>query len=205
MWMKRIMPCLLLPILSVLGGCNAQPDSMAMMVVDEPVSDADVEGRRSELLGRGPEAADAMFGSRVETLVDIRRSGRQLLIYPDQGDRRGASRYVVEVSGGRIRSLTKAKRNIDGVEDTIKKAGLERKLIGESPAKCEFEAGLGSPKAMLHSQDTGQLVRVYDVRNRANLRGARYCVLRFGLNNACESVHLVGVRASTTRDPASGR
>ncbi len=47
----------------------------------------------------------------------------------------------------------------------------------------------------------GTLVRVYDVRNVTNLRGGRYCVLRFDSSDRCRKINLVGVSASTKSDP----
>jgi hypothetical protein len=46
-------------------------------------------------------------------------------------------------------------------------------------------------------------VFVYDVRNFTNLRGARYCLLRFDSSDKCCDVKLVGVSASTKEEPLS--
>ena len=185
-------------------GCRAHPVSLAMMLVGDAVSDADVKQREPKLMGQGLGAADAMFGPRTETLVDTRDSNRAMLVYPVQGDLLSRLRYVVEASDGRIVALSKSQQNIDGAEDAIKTVGLKDKLIGKTPEACQREAEFGSPLLTLRSQDSGDLVHVYDVRSWTNLRGARYCVVRFDSRNRCHDVKLVGVSASTKEDPAGG-
>ena len=122
-------------------GCRAHPGSLAMMVVGDAVHNADVGRRQEELAGQGTAAADEMFGSRVETLIDTRKANRELLVYPVKGDLLGASRFVAEVSDGKITALTRTKQNIDGVEDAIKTAGLRKKLSGKKPGACREEGG----------------------------------------------------------------
>ena len=101
-------------------------------------------------------------------------------------------------------ALSKGKKEADGVEDTIKAAVLKPKTIGKSPAQCEASAELGRPVLRLRSRSTSELVHVYDVRNWTNLRGARYCILRFDRANLCTGINLVGVTASTKRNAISG-
>ena len=195
----------LLVLLGILvGGCRAHPVSLAMMLIGDAVSDVDVDDRAERLVGKEVTAADQMFGSRQETLEDTNRAGRQMIVYPVKGDVMGSSRYVVEASKSTVTALTKTKQDIDGAEDLIRGVNLRGKLIGQGPAACQTRGDLGRPVLVLRDRADGTLVRVYDVRNITNLRGARYCVLRFDAADRCEQVNLVGVSASTKHDPARG-
>jgi hypothetical protein len=184
------------------GGCRAYPTSLATMVVGDLVSDVDVDSRREKLVGQPETAADGMFGARIETCDDAQRQGISMIAYPVKLDVLGSSRYVVEVADGRIVTHAKTKQNIDGSEDMIKAALLKEKFIGKTPIQCRVEGDLGAPLRTLRSREKSQLLRIYDVKNWTNLRGARYCVLRFGGKDVCQSVKLVGVSASTKKDPA---
>ena len=184
------------------SGCRAAPISLAGMLVGDLVNDSDVNNRRPKLMGRPETASDNMFGARLETFDDVERQGVSMIAYPVKLDVLGTSRYVVEVEDGRIVTLAKTKQNIDGSEDMVKAASLKKKLIGKTPAQCSDEGELGEPLRTLRSREKRQLLRIYDVRNWTNLRGARYCVLRFGTENLCEEIRLVGVSASTKKDPA---
>jgi len=183
------------------AGCRAHPISLVTMVVGDAVNDADVKDRRDLLMGKAETAADSMFDPRLETLVDVDRPGVSLIFYPVKGDLLKSSRYIVEVEDGVIVVFTKTKQNIDGVEDMIHDASLEKKLVGKSPAECSQEDDLGAPLRTLRSLEKDQLLRVYDVRNWSDFLGARYCVLRFDGRDLCESVALIGVSASTSKDP----
>ena len=179
------------------GGCRAYPSSLAGMVVGDIVSDVDVDSRRDKLLGQPETAADSMFGARLESFDDVQRQGVSMIAYPVTVDVLGKSRYIVEVANGKIVVVSKTKQNIDGSEDMVKAAALKQKVIGKTPAQCSNEGDFGSPVRTLRSREKGQLLRVYDVKNWTNLRGARYCVLRFGAKGLCEDIKLVGVSAST--------
>lgn len=183
------------------AGCRAHPISLVTMLVGDAVNDADVKDRRDLLMGKPETEADSMFGARQETLVDVDRQGVSMIFYPVHGDLLKSSRYIVEVENGAIVVFTKTKQNIDGVEDLIHNASLEKKLIGKSPAACSEEGKLGVPLRTLRSREKDQLLRVYDVRNWSDFMGARYCVLRFDGRDLCESVALIGVSASTREDP----
>ncbi len=183
------------------AGCRAHPISLVTMLVGDAVNDADVKDRRDLLMGKPETAADSMFGARQETLVDIDRPGVSMIFYPVKGDLLKSSRYIVEVENGVIVVFAKTKQNIDGVEDMIHDARLEKKLVGKTPAECSQEDDLGAPLRTLRSREKDQLLRVYDVRNWSDFMGARYCVLRFDGSDRCESVSLIGVSASTRKDP----
>lgn len=180
-------------------GCRAHPVSLAMMLVGDLVNDADVKQRSEALMGRNIAAADNIFGDRLETLEDAQRRGRWMVVYSVKGDLLGTSRYVVEANFGEIRAISKTKQNIDGAEDVVRGLDLRSKLMDQRPAACR--ARLGRPVLVMRNLVNGTLVRVYDVRNRTNLRGGRYCVLRFDSDDTCSKINLVGVSASTKSDP----
>jgi hypothetical protein len=183
------------------AGCRAHPGSLAMMLVGDAINDADVKDRRDLLMGKPEKAADSMFGQRLETLVDSDRQGVSMIFYPVQGDILHSSRYIVEVENGAIVVFAKTKQNIDGVEDLVHNADLEKKLIGKAPAECSQEGNLGAPLRTLRSREKSQVLRVYDVRHWTDFQGARYCVLRFDGSDRCRSVALIGVSAATRADP----
>ncbi len=185
------------------AGCRALPVSYAMMVVGDVVSDIDVKDRQEKLVGKTATAADAMFGKPRAILVDPRRD-RRLIVYPVKGDLLGQKRFVVELVEDRIVALSKTSENIDGAEDIIKAAALRDKLLKRTPSECQEAGDFGRPALVLRDQNTWNLVHVYDVRNVTNLRGARYCVLKFDTDNRCQEVKLVGVAASTKDDPVGG-
>ena len=69
----------------LVGGCRAHPLSLAINLIGEAVDDRDVQERKPQLLGEGPEAADEMFGQRHDTLVDDTGGGKWL-IYREPGE-----------------------------------------------------------------------------------------------------------------------
>lgn len=185
----------------LLGGCRAHPVSLATLIAGDAINDADVKDRRSQLVGQDEAAADRMFGSRVETLVDVERPGVRILFYPVKSDLFKKSRYIVELEDGIITVFAKTKQNIDGVEDLIHDANLERKLIGKTPTQCRRDGDLGAPLRTLRSVEKKQRLRMYDIRHWSDFMGARYCVLRFDGNDRCQDVTLLGVSATTKKDP----
>ena len=183
------------------GGCRAHPGSLASLIAGDAINDADVKDRRSKLMGQDETAADRMFPPRLETLDDVERRDVRLIFYPVKNDLFKKSRYVVELEAGAIVVLAKTKVNIDGVEDLIHNANLKKKLIGKAPAQCSRDGDLGAPLRTLRSREKGQLLRVYDIRHWTDFMGARYCLLRFDGRDRCQDVTLMGVSASTKKDP----
>ncbi len=184
-------------------GCRAHPVSLGMMLVGEVVADVDLDDRQAQLIGRPASAADEMFGKRTDAFIYLGDESRQVLWYAADADLLSVDRWVVEVDEGEIVVLAKTKENIDGAEDVIRSLDLRSKMIGKTPAECRRAADLKKPVAKFRSVKTDDLVFVYDVRNFTNLRGARYCLLRFDRSNKCHDVKLVGVSASTKEEPLS--
>lgn len=184
-------------------GCRLHPVSLASMAIGDAINDADVKKRQEELFDQPVSAADEMFGERQETLVYADDGQRELITYLVKGDPLDTQNWVVEARNGKLVALSRVKRNIDGIEDAIKAAALESKVMGKSPEECRRDAEFKEPVATLRSRDTGEMMRVYDVRNWTNSRGARYCVLRFNGDDRCSSIRLIGVSASTEKDPVA--
>ena len=184
-----------------LGGCRAHPVSLATLIAGDAINDADVKDRRSKLMGQDEATADSMFGQRLETLVDVDRRGVSIIFYPVKNDLFKKSRYIVELEDGKIVMFAKTKQDIDGVEDLIHDANLERKLVGKKPKECSKDGDLGAPLRTFRSKEKGQLLRVYDIRHWTDFMGARYCVLRFDAHDRCQDVTLMGVSATTKKDP----
>lgn len=171
------------------------------MAIGDAINDADVKKRQEKLYGQPVSAADEMFGQREETLYYVDDPDRELITYLVKGDPLDTQNWVVESRAGKLVALSRVKRNIDGVEDVVKAVAIEDKVEGKSPEECRRDAELKGPLATLVSRDTGETMRVYDIRNWTNSRGARYCVLRFGKDDRCSTIRLIGVSASTEKDP----
>ena len=182
-------------------GCRAHPVSLATLIAGDAINDSDVKDRRSKLMGQDETAADSMFGSRLETLIDVERRGVSIIFYPVKNDLFKKSRYIVELEGGVVVMFAKTKQDIDGIEDLIHDANLERKLIGKTPKECSRDGDLGAPLRTFRSREKNQLLRVYDIRHWSDFMGARYCILRFDAHNRCQDVTLMGVSATTKKDP----
>lgn len=184
-------------------GCRLHPVSLATMAIGDVINDADVKKRQEQLFDKPVSAADEMFGERHETLVYTEDPRRELITYLVKGDPLDTQNWVVEARHGKLVALSRVKRNIDGIEDAIKAAAIKPKVMGKSPEECRRDAEFNEPVATLRSRDTGEVMRVYDVRNWTNSRGARYCVLRFDEKDRCNSIRLIGVSASTETDPVA--
>ena len=197
---KLILFCVALGVF-VIGGCRAHPVSLATLIAGDAINYADVKDRRSKLLGQDEATADSMFGTRLETLIDVERRGVKIIFYPVKNDLFKKSRYIVELEDGVIVMFAKTKQDIDGIEDLIHDANLERKIIGKNPKQCSKDGDLGAPLRTFRSKEKGQILRVYDIRHWSDFMGARYCVLRFDAHDRCNDVTLMGVSASTKKDP----
>ncbi|MBI5765183.1 MAG: hypothetical protein HZA51_16840 [Planctomycetes bacterium] len=200
-WPLQLLACGLL--LSVSAGCRLHPVSLASMAIGDAINDSDVKKRQEKLFNQPVAAADEMFGAREETLVYADDANRELITYPVKGDLLNSQNWAVESRSGKLVALSRVKRNIDGVEDVIKTAAIKSKVMGKSPAECRRDAELKEPLATLRNRDSGEVLRVYDIRNWTNSRGARYCVLRFDGQDRCNNIRLIGVSASTTENPVA--
>lgn len=179
----------------LVSGCRAHPLSLAITLVGDAVDDHDLRQRTPQLLGRDPGAADAMFGPRHDTLVDV-STGWKWLIYPQPGERLAESFYVAEVSAeGKVAGLFKCKRNIDGLEDVQRTRALAEQVYGKTPAEAQAAGRLSEPLMVMRSEVSGAVARIYDARNWTHTRGPRYCVLVFGPLNRCDEVRFIGVTA----------
>ena len=197
---------MLVLVLGSMGwGCRAHPASLGLMLVGDVVADADLGSREAELMGKPPSAADEAFGERTDTFTYLSDERRQVLWYAVDPDFLSVDRYLVEVSSEEIVALTRTKENIDGAEDVIRSLDLQARLIGKTQAECEQEGRLGQPVESFRCEKSSDRVLVYDVRNFTNLRGARYGLLRFDGSGKCSDIKLVGVSASTKKEPLSGR
>jgi hypothetical protein len=195
-----ILSCVALVTLTI-GGCRAHPISLATLIAGDAINDADVKDRRDKLMGQDEATADRMFGQRVETLIDAERQDVLIIFYPVKNDLFKNSRYIVELDGGKIVMFAKTKQDIDGIEDLIHDANLEKKLAGKTPTQCSKDGELGPPLRTFRSKEKDQLLRIYDIRHWSDFMGARYCVLRFDSNDRCQDVTLMGVSATTKKDP----
>jgi hypothetical protein len=186
------------------AGCSPYSSvaKIGIKVVGEAVNEVDVDKHAKELVGQPVEKADAEFGQRIETAVDT-QSPRMLIVYNVKDDVLHKTRWVVEAENGRTIALSKADHNPDGGKDIIKDALLDRKLMNKTPAEFQGEKKFNSPVLTLRSKDTGNLIRVYDVKGMTDLLGSKYCVLRFDASDRVQDIRLVGVPASTKKDPAA--
>src|SRR3990170_3104273 len=91
-----------------LGGCASSSPRLGMMVAGTPVTDSRVETRKAKLLGKGAEAADGVFGERLDTLRELQGS-RQWLTYSLPDDPVADSRVVVELDRSQIVAVSKTR------------------------------------------------------------------------------------------------
>jgi hypothetical protein len=182
-----------------LGGCITASVVAATALVGQTIKDADIKKRAEELIGKGPDAADAALGPRIETLLDTRREGRELLLYSVKDAEPGTAFYVADVEGGKIVALAKQVRDAKAVQETVQETGLDKKLLGKSPSECEREAKLGEPILVLQSREKGESVRVYEPLERRILGGAPHCVLRFDTEDRCMRINLIGLHSATKK------
>ncbi len=190
----------ILAAVALAAGCRAHPASLAVMLIGDVIDDVDVEQRAAQLEGQVPSTADRMFGPRYNTLNDLRTDDQWLVYRPSDLER---VFFVATVSGGRIVGLTKARQDADGFEDVVHRLDLEARLLGNRPAECEREANLGQPAFTVHSRRTGSSMRIYDVTNWTDTRGARYCLLDFDQRERCNRIRMVGVTAASREDDIS--
>ena len=194
---RQLVRCGAAALLAVLAcGCRVGPVRLPLMLVGAAIDEATLREYEPELIGKAPEMADAMFGRRLDTFSDV-NSDAKLLVYLVVGEKSLGSRYVVEATGNTITALYKTQRDIDGMADTIQCDLIRAEVLGMTPMTIERETDLGKPKLTMRSWRKAGLTRVYDVRKRSDLQGARYCVLRFDERDLCSDVQMVGVSASS--------
>lgn len=175
---------------------------VGVQLVGDAIQEADVDEHAKVLIGQPLTKADAEFGQRIEDYADT-NSPRHILTYPVKGDVLDDYRWIVEAENDQIVALSKAKFDPDGGKDLIKKAFLREKAEGKSPQELQEHSTFEKLVLTLRRKSTGHLVRVYDTSKVTDLLGSKYCVLEFDANDRCTDLRLVGVPASTKKDPAS--
>ncbi len=173
----------------------------AVNVIGGVVDKADVKDKQTELLGRPPSAADRLLGPSLD--VQREQGGRRVWrIYDVKGvtNPLGKDRYVVEVTGGKIRSLSRVETTPDAKFDLPRAALLEDKVKGKSPAECGRELE-ERPIVSVRSEKTGRLRQLYDGRIIKIFSKPYYCILKYDAQDRCEDVDFQKVGASTRDDP----
>ena len=140
------------------------------------------------------------MGQRIDVYKDT-KSPRQIITYHVKNDVLDQYRWVVEAENDYISALSKARFDPDGGKDLIKKALLKEKTEGKSPQELKEHSTFEKLVLTARRESTGNLVRVYDTSGVLDLLGSNYCVLEFDANDRCTDVRLVGVPASTKKDP----
>lgn len=173
----------------------------AINVIGGVVDKADVKDKQKELLGRPPSAADEMFGAALDEQREV-GGARIWRVYDVRGvtNPLDKDRYVVEVTGGRIHSLSRVETTPDAKFDLPRAALLEDKVKGKSPVECE-QTLENEPIVSVRSQKTGRLRQLYDGRVIKIFSKPYYCILKYDANDICEDVDFQKVGASTRKDP----
>ncbi|MGB0714757.1 MAG: hypothetical protein ACPGXK_02705 [Phycisphaerae bacterium] len=185
--------CGLTATLSLSSGCIAAGATLAVMAVGSAIRDAEVKEIADELKGRDETAADRMFGPRLETLIVMDDSKRELLLYTDAADPTGETRYAVELQRGKVAEVSKNKFEVDRRQI----ATLFHELHGKTPEECERTQDLKAPEMILQSVERNQDVRVYD--SSLVIDGSRFLVLRFNTSNECINVNIVEPRGTSRK------
>ena len=187
------------PILVALAaGCSPYSTvaQLGIKVIGDAVDDADVSEHGGRLIGQPATAADAEFGRRLRTMVEV-RGDREMSTYPVKDDLLSKYRWVVEAKNGRIVALSKMQNDPDGGKDVLKKMVLKEMVIGKTPREIGSKDYFKRLILTLRDRDTGTPLRVYDVSSIVDFMGARDCVLEFDAEDKCRSIWLVGIPAST--------
>ncbi|MBN1343772.1 MAG: hypothetical protein JXQ73_13900 [Phycisphaerae bacterium] len=204
MYARLAVSLMTLGILLTQTGCITTSIVLGAMLVGAEKPDKATNELAEQLKGNAPSEADRVLGARMETLVDARQPGRELLIYGVKGDQTGAERYAVDVDRGVIAALTKGRQKTGDMEAAVKAEELRARLIGKTQPECEQLANIGKPQAVLNSRERNQTVRIYSAKKLEKAKGARYCVLRFNPDGRCAEVNLIGIQSSTKKDPTKG-
>lgn len=191
-------------LLACAAGCNPVSTGvkLGVRVMGDVIEDVDVKQKGDALVGRPVSAADEAFGARIDSFKDV-RSDRRWQTYPVKLDLLGQQRYVVEVSGGRIVSVSKSDKSGRKVDIPLEII-LKEKLKGKSPQECQAGLKYGPPLLAVRSESTGQLVQLYDAGLPTDLGTPHYCIVRFDANDRCEDIDFVAVGASTKKKPVGG-
>jgi uncharacterized protein YegP (UPF0339 family) len=191
-------------VLLALGtGCTTAI-KIGAKVVGDTVNEVDVDAKSKKLVGQPVQAADTEFGPRIAAFAET-GGNRELMTYPVEADVLSQFRWVVEAENGKIVAVAKAKNNPDGAKSIIKKALLEEKVMGKSPAEIGANDHFKKLILTLRNLSTNNLVRVYDVHGLVDLLGARYCVLEFDVTDKCIGIRLVGVPAASDDSSVGGK
>lgn len=182
-------------------GCNpiTTGAKLGVRLVGEVIEDEDVKQRGQELVGRPVSAADETFGTPIDEFQEV-RSDRRWRAYPVKLDVLGHQRYVTEVRGGKIVSVSKADRSGRKI-DIPRALILKEKLEGKSPRECEARLDFGAPLLEARSDKTRRLLQLYDASMVTDLGKPHYCLVRFDENDRCDDLEFIAVEASTRENP----
>jgi hypothetical protein len=190
-------------LLASAAGCNpvSTGAKLGVRLVGDVVEDADVKQRGEALVGRPVSAADEMFGKPIDAFKDV-QSDRRWRTYPVKLDVLGRQRYVVEVLGDKVVSVSKTEKS-DRKVDIPRALILKQKVKGKPPRECQTALEFGSPLLAARSENTRRLVQIYDAGMVTDLGTPHYCIVRFDENDRCNELEFVAVGAATKKDPAA--
>jgi hypothetical protein len=96
-------------IIAALGlvGCTATPAGMAVHLAGQAVNDIDVSRKSDELIGVSSAKCDEALGQPMETYRS-EAPLREWRVYAVKNDLLDKYRYLVETTGGRVVSISKA-------------------------------------------------------------------------------------------------
>ncbi len=184
-------------ILAAVAGCSVTPIGFATNIVGDTISDSDVKKKEEELLGAPIDRADVMLGQRQDTFTG---AGRNWMLYP-AGDVMNNQMYVVEAHQGKVIAVSKVQKNRDLILNSAQKLEYQKKAIGFTQEECQKNLELGRPRLTVRSEDSGDIVQLYDARIVKSINKPHYCILRFDGDGKCKSIDLATVQASTKQKP----
>ncbi|MBI4718213.1 MAG: hypothetical protein HY763_10440 [Planctomycetes bacterium] len=194
-------------------GCRATPTGFLFAVVGDTVTELDARRQEQRLLGLEPASADERLGKRLDELAD-ERSGDRFLRYPVRGSLHGAGWiedfYLLRLDGaGKIADLQRWIGWSDGLEDTLKLAAIEGKIVGHTAADARAGAHLPDPLLVFRGDRTDEAFQVFDRTNFTHLR-PRVLVVTVGADGICRKARYFGVagggalrRRNTSRSDTS--
>jgi len=194
---ERALSFLVCPLVVTTWGsidCRAVPIGLAAAAVADTVTAVDACRYERRLLGQPAVAADSAFERRehLATWSD-RLTADRFFRYRSAGLGKAENFYAVRVaSDGRILDVSRWFEGSDGLEDVLKLALLNPKVLGKTAAQAETEGHLNDPLFIIDSWAAPGRTHVYDATNFTHLR-PRMLVLDFDEDGVCARARYYGI------------
>lgn len=173
-------------------GCRAVPVGFVIALVRDGIQELDMRGKEATLINRHPVVADDLLGRRLDSLRDV-RTGERFLRYPIANLLGRQEFYFLRISEtNRVNHVSRWLSWSDGLEDTLKRRSIGKKVLGRPLGEAQRIAGLTDPIFLLASGNSAERMAVFDVTNFTHLR-PRLLTLHLDKNGICRGITFYGV------------